>query len=64
MYLLVALMGLHQTLSANDQIQLSSLNTEKTLEAVGQGPLDQTHTFDNGDQIYWNLHVWQGKAGR
>ena len=62
-YLLVALMGLHRTLSANDQIQLSSMNTERTLEAVDQGPLDQTHTFDDSDEIYWNLHVWQGKSG-
>ncbi|KAI3325110.1 hypothetical protein HD806DRAFT_466155 [Xylariaceae sp. AK1471] len=57
MYLLVALMGLHQTVNANDQIQLSSLNT------VDQGLFDQTHTFHDGDKTYWNLHVWQGKPG-
>ena len=62
-YLLVALIGLHRTVNANDQIQLSSLNTEKTLGAVGQGALDPTHTIDDSDRIYWNLHVWQGKSG-
>ena len=34
----------------------------KTLKAVDQEPLDQTHTFDDGGQIYWNLYVWQGKS--
>lgn len=52
MYLLVALLCFHRTLSANDQIQLSSLNNDETLEAVDQEPLEQTQ------QVYWKLQVW------
>lgn len=54
-------MGIHQIVNAKEQIQLSSLNTEETVETVDQEPSDQKHTFDHGDAVYWNFYVWQGE---
>ena len=60
MYLLVALMSLHQTSNANGQIQLSNIDAEISLEAFDQGPSDQTDTSIVVDQVRWDLWVWQG----